>query len=459
MPGETARLWPRLRGHIVETVKLAAPVVVTRAGILVMAAVDTAMLGRTHVDQVAFYGISVTPFIVIIVAGIGLLFGTVIATSHAIGRDAPQECGAIWRRSLPYALAIGVIGLVFCQFGGWFFDLAGQPPVISEGGGRVIAILGLSLPGVILYCTTAFFLEGLRRPVPAMLVMIVANILNVWFNWLLIFGNGGFPALGAEGAAWSTTLVRLAMPIMLMAYVWWMPDRDLYGVRGRLEKHWWRRGRLQRGYGYATSVSYTVEESAFAALGFFAGLMGTLSLAAYTVQNISIAFVFMAALGVASATSVRVGIAHGRGDWSNRSMAAWTGMALALAALGVVALGFLFLPATIAAIFTSDPVLIATVAPLIALSAFLLMCDGGQVVMANILRGAGETWAPPAIHVISYFLVMLPLGWILAFSFEYGVRGLVLGIIAGSVVSITLLSARFLVISRRSRRLSGTTAT
>ena len=101
MPDDPQRLWPRLRGHIAETVKLAAPVVVTRAGAMVMAAVDIAMLGRTHVDQVAFYGISVAPFVVIIVAGIGLLFGTVVATSHAIGRDAPAECGAIWRRSLP----------------------------------------------------------------------------------------------------------------------------------------------------------------------------------------------------------------------------------------------------------------------------------------------------------------------------------------------------------------------
>ena len=69
--------------------------------------------------------------------------------------------------------------------------------------------------------------------------------------------------------------------------------------------------------------------------------------------------------------------------------------------------------------------------------------------MANVLRGAGETWVPPAIHVVSYGIVMLPLAWILAFTQGYGVRGLVLAIIVGSIVSIALLSARFIVISRR----------
>ncbi len=85
----------RLRGHLAETIRLAAPVVVTRAGILVMVAVDTAMLGRTDIDQVAFYGIGTAPFTVITITGIGLLFGTLVMTSHAVGREQLAETGPI----------------------------------------------------------------------------------------------------------------------------------------------------------------------------------------------------------------------------------------------------------------------------------------------------------------------------------------------------------------------------
>lgn len=440
-----------LRRHIVETVRLAAPVVVTRAGIMVMAAVDIAMLGRTDVEQMAFYGISVAPFGVIIVAAIGLMFGTVIATSHAVGRGADTECGAIWRRSLPYALILGFAGFAACQAGEWFFALAGQPPAIAEGGGRVIAIMGFGMPGTLLYCTSAFFLEALRRPLPAMFVMIAANLVNVPLNWLLIFGNGGFPALGAEGAAWSTTIIRLSMAAGLMAYVWWMRERDRYAVRGGLEPGWWRRSSRQRRYGYATGASYVIEESAFSALSFLAGILGAFALATYTVQNIIVVFVFMAALGVGSATGVRVGIAHGRGDWADRTMAAWTGLGLVTVMLGGVAVAFVTIPEAITAIFTDDPLLIAASAPLIVLSAVAILTDGGQVVMASALRGAAEAWSPPVIHAVAYYALMLPLAWYLAFPMEMGVRGMIVAVIIASAVSVTLLMARFQVISRRKR--------
>ena len=439
----------RLRGHLTETIRLAAPVVVTRAGILVMAAVDTAMLGRTDISQVAFYGIGVAPFVVITVTGIGLLFGSVVMTSHAVGREQFAETGPVWRRSLPYALLLGLFGFILCLFGEAFFLATRQPPAIAAGGGGVIAILGLGVPGTLLFTTTAFFLEGLRRPVPAMIVMIAANALNVFCNWLLIFGHGGFPALGAEGAAWATTLVRTAMAAMLIAYVWWMADRDKCSVRAPLSDGWWRRGRAHRRFGLASGASHGIELVAFATLSFFAGILGALPLAAYSVQHIVFALVFMIALGIASATSVRVGIAHGRRDWSNRTMAAWSGFGLAVVVLFAIG-GFLVMfPAAITAIFTDNATLAIAAAPLITFSAYALIFDGGQVVIANALRGAGETWAPTAIHIISYFVVMIPAGWIFAFTLNLGARGLVGAIIVASVVSVTLLSIRFMVISRR----------
>jgi MATE family multidrug resistance protein len=438
-----------LYGHLAETIRLAAPVVVTRAGILVMVAVDTAMLGRTDIDQVAFYGIGSVPFTVIAITGIGLLFGTLVMVSHAVGREQLAQTGPIWRRAMPYALLLGFIGLVLCLFGEELFLATGQPSAIAAGGGRVVAILGLGIPGTLAFTTTAFFLEGLRRPVPAMIVMIAANGLNVLINWLLIFGHGGFAALGADGAAWATTVVRTAMAVMLIGYVWWMKDRDRCAVRTPLGAGWWPRSRAHRYFGLASGASYGIESAAFAAIQFFAGILGTLPLAAYSVQHVVFALVFMIALGIASATSVRVGIAHGQQDWPNRAMAAWSGFGLAIATLAAIG-GFLAMfPTAVAAIFTDNATLALAAAPLIAFSAYALIFDGGQVVIASALRGAGETWAPTAIHMVSYLVVMIPAGWIFAFTLNYGALGLVGAIILASAVSVTLLSIRFIAISRQ----------
>jgi len=439
----------RVRGHLAETVRLAAPVVVTQAGILVMAAVDIAMLGRTDIDQMAFYGIGTAPFIVLTMTGIGLLFGTVVMTSHAVGRERRAETGPIWRRSLPYACLLGILGAVLGIFGEALFLATGQPPGIAAGGGGVIAILGLGIPGTLLFATTAFFLQGLRRPVPAMITMIGANGLNVLCNWLLIFGNAGFPALGAEGAAWSSTVVRTAMAAVLIGYVWWMAGRDEYAVRTPLERDWWRRGQAHRLFGLASGASHGIESTAFASLSFFAGLLGALPLAAYTLQFNVFALIFMIALGIASATSVRVGIAHGRRDWPNRAMAAWTGLGLVVLVMAGIGGPLLMFPDGIAAIFTDNAALAIATAPLIALSAYALIFDGGQVVIASALRGAGETWAPTAIHLVSYFAVMIPAAWFFAFTLDHGALGLIGAIVVASAVSVTLLSIRFAVISRR----------
>ncbi|NKB55375.1 MAG: MATE family efflux transporter [Alphaproteobacteria bacterium] len=449
MPVEPRWLAARLRRHLTELARLAAPVVVTRAGILTMAAVDAAMLGRTTVDQVAFHGLGVAPFVVITVTGIGLLFGTVVMTSHAVGREQYSECGPVWRRSLPYALLLGLIALVFCLFGTPFFQLTGQSPEIATGAGSVIAILGLGAPGTLLFNTTAFFLEGLRRPLPAMIIMIAANGVNVLLNWVLIFGEAGLPALGADGAALSTTIVRTAMAAALIAYVWWMRDRDRYAVRPSLGRGWWRTGARHRRIGFAAGASYGIESVAFGAISFYAGILGALALASYTLQHIVFAMIFMVALGIASATSVRVGIAHGRGDWADRALAGWTGLGLVAVLLGACGAVLLGWPEAIAAIFTSEPSLIAATAPLIALSAYALIADGGQMVVASALRGAGETWMPTAMHVVSYVCVMMPACWIFAFPMGYGALGLVAGIIVASVVSVTLLSIRFWLVARR----------
>ena len=98
---------------------------------------------------------------------------------------------------------------------------------------------------------------------------------------------------------------------------------------------------------------------------------------------------------------------------------------------------------------TTDPALVAATAPLIVLSAYALIADGGQVVMASALRGAGETWVPTAMQIVSYFGVMIPGCWILAFPMGYGAAGLVASIVLASMVSVALVSFRFWMISRR----------
>lgn len=442
------RLGRRLRGHVGELARLAAPVIVSRAGLMVMMAVDTAIVGRYAAQELALYGLAHLPNNIMTASGVGLLMGTVTTTAHALGSGDEAECGRAWRRSIPYALMLGVLFALISLLGQPIFQAGGQTEEMAQGGAVVLAVLGLGSPGMMLYITTGFFLEGIKRPTPGMVVMIVGNILNALLAWALVWGHAGLDPLGAVGSAWATAAVRWAMGLALVAYVWWMSDRDRWQVR-RPVGAWWSGAKRQRNLGYAAGLSIGVESTAFAALGLFAGMISPLALAAYTIGLNLIALPFMAAVGLASATAVRVGVAYGRGDGSDMVLAGWTGLAVTSAILAGVGVLYHLLPEEIGRIYTGDPELLSHVAPLIAFGAWVLVADGGQTVMANALRGRHDAWVPTALHFVSYAVVMIPVSAYLSLGLGRGERGLFEGILIASVVSVTVLSLRFAALSRR----------
>ena len=202
--------------HVRRTARLAIPVMLGRMGLLVLVAIDIAMTGRAGTRELAAYAVAVAPQVPLLLFGVGLLIGTVVLSAQANGAGESHRCGAVWRVGLLHGLACGLgLGLL-CQAGEPFLLLAGQGEALSASGGRVLAVLGWGLPGMLLFSATTMFLESIHRPVPGVLVMVGANLANALLNWMLIYGNLGAPALGAEGAALATTVVRWLMFVALL---------------------------------------------------------------------------------------------------------------------------------------------------------------------------------------------------------------------------------------------------
>ena len=400
----------RLRQHIVELLKLAAPVIVARAGLMVMSAVDILIVARYSSEELAYLGLGTLPASMLVTAGIGMLLGTMILTSHAVGAGRFEECGPIWRRSLPYALLLGILTALASLLGEPFFRLTGQEPDVAEGGARVLAVLGAGLPAAMLYTASAFFLEGLKRPVPGMVVMIVANLLNVPLNLILVWGAWGIPAMGAEGSAWATTTVRWMLALSLLAYVWNLDDRSLLRIRLPAGQ-WWRGAVLSAATGLCGGCQSGVGKQRVLHTGPVrrhgrAAGPGRL----YDIPQPDRVAVHDGGTGWHRPRECRVGVAYGRRDRHDVVMAGWTGLGVTSAILAVVACLFALFPEQIGGFFTSDPQLLSVTVPLVTFSAFILIADGGQVVMANALRGRADTWVPTALHFFSYYGVMISLG-------------------------------------------------
>lgn len=438
MRSAPVRSGPLLR-HARDLIRHAVPVIVARSGVMVLALVDTMMVGRFAASELAALGLAQAPVMTLLLIGIGLTMGTLVMTASAFGAGRDAVCGAIWWRAVRFIALAGVAGSAVCLFSETILSALGQTPEMAASAGAVARVLGLGLAPQLIFVTTQFFLEGLKRPWPGTLMMIAANVLNAALNWVLVFGNLGAPPLGALGSAWSTTIVRCFLAAGILLVVAMMRDRRRFLVPGtRLAPG---EVTLQRRIGHASAVSIGVEGAAFNTLSIFAGWLGAMPLAAYTIALNLVAFVFMVAIGFGASTAVLVGHGRGRGDPAEAALAGWLGLGLAVITMAVIGGVIALMPETIAALYTDDPALRAAAAAVIALAAFVVVVDGGQGVMAAALRGYGDTWIASGLHAFSFFAVMVPLAH--GLSRMHGAEGLMQAIIAGCLVAWAVLALRF----------------
>ncbi len=433
----------RLTRHLSELLRLAAPATVSRLGLLAMGFVDTVMVGRYATAELAWLALanrSVIMFLLIV--AIGLLMGVLVMTSTAFGRGDFAECGRVWRRSMPYAVCIGLGMTAVTLTAPVLMPLLAADATVAEQSARLVVILGLGLPAhLIFFCSTAF-LEGIRRPYVPMATLALANALNIVLNYGLIFGRFGLPELGAEGSAWTSTLVRWAIAALAVGYIVLAPTMRRYNARAPHGQRWgdWAR---QRAIGYASAVSIATEVGAFAGLAVIAEKLGQLELAGQEIVFNVLGVPFMIAVGFGAATAVRIGIAHGRDDPADTAVAGWTGLATASALLGVVAVFIWLFPEAIFALHSSDPALARITIPAIAFVAFVTVFDGGQATISMGLRALSETWWPTAIQAVAYLAIMLPLSAYLALVLERGLIGLLEATLLASLFAVAGQSLRF----------------
>ncbi len=437
-----------LRGHVAGTLVLAGPVIIARAGFVILQIVDTVMTGRAGVQELAFIAIANGLQMVLMLVGLGLLRGIPVLVSQAYGAGDFERCGRIWRSGLVHGLLLGLALVPISLVGEPLLRLIGQEPEIARGGGEVMIMFAVGLPFMFLWVASTMFLEGVRHPVPAMLIMIAGNFVNAGFNWIFIYGNLGASEMGASGALLATSLARGVMFAALMAYVFSQPSLNIYKFRGTF-RGVWGFGRALRRLGYPLAIAAGVESLAFATMTMFAGFLGTVPLAAFQIAITSIAFAFMAAVGVGAATAVRVGHSVGRQDPRGTKFAGWTGLGIDSAIMVMASVVVLSAPSELVSLYSDDPAILLLAPGVLTIGAFLLIFDGGQGVLMGALRGTGDVWIPSMIQLFSFWVVMVPAAALLAFVFDLGAKGLMAGVLAGVLAAFLGLSTRFSIVSRR----------
>lgn len=434
-------------GGLGELLRLAWPVVLARLGIMTMGLTDAIVVGRYSSTELGYHGLGWAPTSVVLTTGVGLLAGVQVMASRYVGEGQPERTGMVLRRGLIYAALLGLAATLLTYFAGpAFVRASGVAPDLAAGAGRVMQVFALSLIPYLMYVAATAWLEGLGRPMPGMVTMWAANIVNLGLALWLVPGHASPAVFGAVGAAWATFGARLALLVMLLGYIWVWSGSRTHGVFTPGDDG---RGGEQRRIGYGGGASYLAESMAFAGMSFVAGRLATLDVAAWSIVINVAAIIFMGPLGIATATSVLVGRAFGARDRASLVRAGRLGLAVVAALTGAISLAVWLLDEPMARAYTTDPALIRLVAPALALSALFFVADGLQVVAANALRARGDILVPTVTHIISYVVVMLPLGWVLAHPVSLGLDGIVWSVIVASLLSAGFLIGRFALLARR----------
>jgi MATE family multidrug resistance protein len=436
---------------LVELLRLAGPVVLSRLGIMVMGLTDAIVVGHFSATQLGFHAMAWAPTSVFVTMTVGLLVGVQVMASRAVGAGKPHETGAVLRRGLSYALWLGLAGAALLAIAGPpLMHHAGLDKALANGATAPLIVFSLSLPMFALSVTLSFWLEGLGRPGLVTVAMWIANLINLAVNLLLVPGTFGLPALGAVGAAWSTFVARAAFAVMLAVVIVRLKDARTMGVFDKPASDL-AAEREQRRVGYGAGGSNLFEAGAFAGMSLVAGWLGGYSVAAWAVVLNVVAVIFMVPLGLSTATAVQVGRAYGARDTKGMSRAGW--IAFGVTAVFALLVSVLLLPLRhlVAEAYTSDPAALALIGPALALSCLFLVPDAVQVVCAQALRARGEVWIPTATHMVSYALIMGPLAWWLALPMKLGVQGIVWSVIITSFLAAGLLLGRYRMLDLKER--------
>ena len=213
----------------------------------------------------------------------------------------------------------------------------------------------------------------------------------------------------------------------------------------------WRAGWEMRRLGFSAGLSNGFETVGFATMTMVAGLLGGVALEAYSVVHNLMATVFMIGLGLSIATGVRVGTEMGRGRPHEAAFAGWTGLATGIVIMVTIGLLVWAGRFQIAAFYTIDEEVIAHTVMLCGLVALIFMPDCCQIVMGQAVRALGDAWIPILCYIISFTVVLVPMGWVMAMSFGFGTQGLLMAILTSCWLASLLLAWRFYVLTRRAK--------
>ena len=432
-----------LKNEIKKIIALSIPIVVGQLGQLLMSVVDTIMVGKIGAQPLAAAAVANAVFHLVLVVGFGLSMAVTPLTAIAYGAGRFKECGVILRQGILVNLFFGLLLCGVTYLLSESIRFLNQPVEIVGPASLYMKVLGFSLLPMMLFQSYRQFAEGVSFLRPAMIITLLANLVNILANWVFIYGNLGVPPLGLTGAGIATISSRTFMALMLMIVITRSKEMLPYAPLLKFRGPDFPVIRRLLAIGIPAGCQYFFEVSAFAASSVMIGWMGTIPLAAHQIALNLASISFMVAMGISSAATIRVSNAVGGNDIQATRRAGFTAALLCAGFMASAGLIFILFRVFLPGLYISDKAVIDISAALLVIVAFFQVSDGTQAVGLGILRGITDMKVPTFLTLAAYWIMGLPSGYYMAFKLDMGIYGVWYGLLVSLTASALLMMFRF----------------
>ncbi|MEM9213173.1 MAG: MATE family efflux transporter [Cyanobacteria bacterium P01_F01_bin.150] len=444
------------RQEVIASAGLAFPLAFAQVAQATTGFIDTLMTGMLGSDALAAAGLGAMLFMFLSFLGINLVGSVSPLVAEAYGAKRFQDIGPITEQGIWLALIVSIPITLFLLDAEPFLRLLGQKNTVIDLTGPYLRAIALGYFPAALFAVLRNFVSALSRPRSVLMIMAIAVAVNTGANYVLMFGKWGFPMLGVAGTGWASTFTYWVMALSLLVYVLWQKDFHPYQIGRTLYRFRWRQFRAIAVLGIPMGCSSLCEGGLFSAATVLAGQLGVTVLAAHQIALQTAALTFMVPLGIAQATTVRVGQYVGQKNPSGAKMAGYAGISLGIGFMGVMGVAFLTVPRLIIGAYLDisapeNQAVVTMAVSLLAVGGMFQLADGIQVIAVGALRGLQDTAIPMVIGIIAYWGIGFSVSYLAAFYWQLGGVGLWWGLAIGLAIAAVSFTYRFHALCKRFR--------
>ncbi len=447
--------------HLRAIAVLGLPLILSHVAQFSISLTDALMLGWYDVTALAAQVLGGMMFFVLFLFGSGFAWAVMPMVAEAEAAGHSQQVRRVTRMAMWLSILFSAVSMPLMIWSEPILLALGQTEEIAREASRYLRVAGWGIFPALLVMVLKSYLAALERTQVVLWVTVGAVGVNVIVNYALIFGNWGAPEMGIVGAAWASVAVQVVSLLMLGVYAalvtrehalfirFWRPDWEFFGLVFRL--------------GWPIGITTLAEVGLFAASSVMMGWLGTLPLAAHGIALQISSLMFMIHLGLGNVATVRAGRALGARDMAGLRLGAQVVLGLSLITVVVTVVLFLAVPEFLMGLFLSPdepdrPGVIAIGVVLLAAAALFQLADAAQVMALSLLRGVQDTRVPMIIATLSYWVVGMPVAYVLGFVLNWGGVGVWLGLAIGLALAGVFMMWRFwgVILPRLTARMGAT---